>query len=319
MTDPFRIEGPTLWSFSGGRTSAYMLWRALQAFGGRLPDDHIVAFANTGKEREETLRFVYECGARWGVSIHWIEWRPFSAMEGDKLEPVEAQFEEVGFNSASRAGEPFGDLVRRKQFLPNVQMRYCTTKLKVEPMKRFMLAQGFERWTNPVGLRFDEGHRILRQKHRNETKKERYQAAWPLGLAKITKADVMRFWLGEGGRFPSPDLPQGFDLGLHDYEGNCDLCFLKGRGKKARIIRENPGIETWWSDIEASAKTIMPDAARFDRDESILQLAQSVRDQPLLIDDGFLEADDGDCTGWTCGGEDDAERRVLQRIFEKGL
>ncbi len=64
MSDPFHITGPALISFSGGRTSGYMLWRILQAHGGTLPDDVYVTFANTGKEREETLRFVYECGSR---------------------------------------------------------------------------------------------------------------------------------------------------------------------------------------------------------------------------------------------------------------
>ena len=61
----FRIPGRALVSFSGGRTSAYMLWRILHAHGGALPPDFVVAFANTGREREETLRFVHECGARW--------------------------------------------------------------------------------------------------------------------------------------------------------------------------------------------------------------------------------------------------------------
>ena len=68
MRDSFKITEPTCISFSGGRTSAYMLWRVLQSNGG-LPPEAVVAFANTGKEDEATLRFVRDCGERWGVPI----------------------------------------------------------------------------------------------------------------------------------------------------------------------------------------------------------------------------------------------------------
>lgn len=64
--DPFRIIGPACISFSGGRTSAYMLRRILNAHGGELPADVHAVFANTGKERLETLDFVHECAAHWG-------------------------------------------------------------------------------------------------------------------------------------------------------------------------------------------------------------------------------------------------------------
>ena len=47
MQDPFKIKEPTVISFSGGRTSAYLLWRVLQSNNG-LPDGSIVVFANTG-------------------------------------------------------------------------------------------------------------------------------------------------------------------------------------------------------------------------------------------------------------------------------
>jgi len=266
-----------------------MLWRILQAHGGELPPDVAVAFANTGKEREETLRFVHECGSRWGIHVHWIEWRPPNT------------FEEVGFNSADRTGKWFAELIRRKQFLPNSQMRYCTTKLKVEPMKQFMVSVGHEHWINPVGLRADEMWRVFKQLARNDAGKERNKAVMPLAKAGVTKRDVMRFWLGPSAAFPSPDMPQGFDLGLRDYEGNCDLCFLKGRGKRARIIRENPGVADWWSEREVLAKTKSPGGARFDADESVAQLASAVRAQPLLVDDDLLEDEhDAECGLW-CG------------------
>jgi predicted phosphoadenosine phosphosulfate sulfurtransferase len=47
--NPFKIIDQTCISFSGGRTSAYMLWRVLDAHNGKLPDDAVVCFANTGK------------------------------------------------------------------------------------------------------------------------------------------------------------------------------------------------------------------------------------------------------------------------------
>ena len=66
MRDPFLCDGPTVVSFSGGRTSGLMLRRVLDAHGGTLPEDVHVVFTNTGKERPETLAFVAEC-ARLGV------------------------------------------------------------------------------------------------------------------------------------------------------------------------------------------------------------------------------------------------------------
>ena len=75
MADPFLITGPAVISFSGGRTSAYMLWRILQAHGGQLPGDVVVCFANTGREMPATLDFVHECATRWGVHVTWLEYR----------------------------------------------------------------------------------------------------------------------------------------------------------------------------------------------------------------------------------------------------
>lgn len=55
MRNPFQITEPTCISFSGGRTSAYMLWRVLQAHDGKLPDEAVVCFANTGMEASKAI------------------------------------------------------------------------------------------------------------------------------------------------------------------------------------------------------------------------------------------------------------------------
>ncbi|KAB2918502.1 MAG: phosphoadenosine phosphosulfate reductase family protein [Hyphomicrobiaceae bacterium] len=276
------IDGPALVSFSGGRTSAYMLHEITRAHDGKLPDDVYVCFANTGKEREETLHFVQECGSRWGVRIQWLEWR--DTTDG---------FEEVGFNSASRAGEPFAALIAKKNFLPNAVTRYCTSTLKVRTISSFAKqALGWKHWTSVIGLRYDEGHRVLKAIDRNEQRKDPWRTVMPLSKAKIIKADVLAFW-----------ARQPFDLALKSYEGNCDLCFLKARAKLAALMRENPGMEGWWIEQEASIAPNKPSGARFVTEYAYADLARQVREQGHLFD-GFVddnEEHDAEC-GLTCMG-----------------
>ncbi|MEI7608264.1 MAG: hypothetical protein WCJ64_12885 [Rhodospirillaceae bacterium] len=84
--DPYRIAGPALVSFSGGRTSAFMLKHILDAHGGVLPADVRVCFANTGREMLETLNFVEECSRRWSGrslgsnTIQHLRTRPASSI-----------------------------------------------------------------------------------------------------------------------------------------------------------------------------------------------------------------------------------------------
>lgn len=265
MREHYRIAGPAVISFSGGRTSAYMLHEILSAHDGKLPSDVLVAFANTGKEREETLRFVQECGSRWNVPIAWLEWRN-----------TEEGYERIGFNSASRNGEPFEALIAKKQFLPNAVTRFCTTELKVRTIKKFAQDAGFKRWDSVIGLRYDEGHRVLKALARNESNKETFKAVMPMAKAKATKrGHVMPFWLGD-------PLPQGFDLGLKDYEGNCDLCFLKARATRARLMRDNPGMGDWWKHVEATVTPRLASGARFVTEYSYEDLEREVANSPLL-------------------------------------
>lgn len=286
--NPYLIQGPAMVSFSGGRTSAYMLAKIVEAHGGALPDDIHVNFANTGKEREETLRFVHECGVRFGVKINWIEFRV-----------EEPGFELVGYNSASRKGEPFQAIIDKKNRLPNWKERWCTERLKIVPMSKFAKSLGLTpgTYTEVIGLRDDEGMRIL--KGLEGAEKRGRIVAYPLANAKVRKKDVMRFWLGDNvdPKILKHPLPQGFDLGLRDHEGNCDLCFLKGRGLRKRIISENPGLAPWWANNE-----IDRGAGRgwFSARDRIEDLVAEVKRMPDLFEDPDFEEYDTEC-GLHCG------------------
>jgi len=269
---PYLIEGPALISFSGGRTSGYMLYQITQAHGGVLPADVYVVFANTGKERTETLRFVHECETRWGVRIRWVEWTPNAP-----------GFIEVGFNSASRAGEPFAALIEKKKRLPNWKERWCTANLKVQPMTDFAASIGLlpGQYAEVVGLRDDEGFRILRGIENAE--KHGRRMLYPLARAKVVKADVMAFW-----------AVQDFDLGLEPWEGNCDLCFLKGRAIKKRILRDNPSFGFWWASLEGVHKG-KQSRGWFDRRDSVAGLLDEVSASPDFFDLPAADEYDVEC------------------------
>lgn len=276
--NPYLITGPALISFSGGRTSAYMLRMILDAHGGTLPDDVHVCFANTGKEREETLRFVHECATRWNVRVRWLEWR---TRTGD----VEGRFEEVGFNSASRNGEPFEGLIEAKSYLPRSVMRFCTEELKIKVMKHFMVSLGYARWTNVIGLRADEMHRVAKSRSRSESGKERWVNALPLADAGVSVRDVTAFW-----------MQQDFNLQLLPFEGNCDACFLKARPKLFEVERTAPGTLQWWADMETKAgSTFHPEYGY----QSLIEAVQRQGDLFLGAFDDDPEMD-AECGLW-CG------------------
>lgn len=230
MRDPFKIDGPTCISFSGGRTSAYMLWRVLQSNDG-LPDEAVVCFANTGKEDEATLEFVRDCQVHWNVQINWLEFRAEAP-----------HFALVNFDTASRQGEPFASLIQKKKYLPNTFARFCTTDLKIVPMKRFMASCGMEEHCTFVGIRADEPRRVAKMRDNKDEK------ITPLASANVGNQDVLAFWNA-----------QPFNLKTVTVEGNsllsnCDLCFLKKPAHLLNLIKDEPQRAAWWINQESQIK-----------------------------------------------------------------
>lgn len=267
MNDPFKIKGPTCISFSGGRTSAYMLWRVLQSNDG-LPSETVVCFANTGKEDEATLRFVQDCASNWQVNITWLEYRDGS------------QWSVVDFEKASRNGEPFEAVIRQRGgYLPNRVARFCSSELKTRTMHRYLKAQGWEDWDTFIGIRADEPRRVakFRANPRPEYKGE--EVHMPLAISGVSSKDVGSFW-----------QQQPFDLRLPNIQGktmhgNCDLCYLKPASQVLSLITEKPERAVWWAMQEKRAEAFAVAAARFRDDRpSYAQMAEFAAQQKDMFD-----------------------------------
>lgn len=221
-------------SFSGGRSSAMML-KILLDNGLLQPDDYIL-FANTGKERPETLDFVHEVETRWNVPIIWIEGTFCEYDLSEETMVSSVGFRVVDYSTAARHGEPFAEMIDWINCgrVPSRNARFCTKYLKIVPMQRFLESIGIAEFDTVMGIRFDEPNRYRKYKG---------DGSFPLVDFKITEADVFRFWSA-----------QNFDLNLKQYEGNCDLCHLKSLKKIKTIIAEQgEKVADWW--IEQEKKT----------------------------------------------------------------
>ena len=275
MTSPYLITEPTGISFSGGRTSAYMLWKILQAHGGKLPDEAVVTFANTGKEMPQTLDFVQACSDHWGVDIVWLELKTMRKEEKEgKRNVLHKIIKITDYKNASRKGEPFDAFINAASAIPNAIQRSCTGNLKIRPIQWYLgKVLGWESpWNQMIGIRGDEKRRAVKIHNTIDGGQDRL---CPLYIDGVTKEEVGAFWKAQPFDLELPN-----NNGVTDW-GNCDLCHLKGKSKRMSIIRERPDLADWWIDVEKRKKQF------FRPDEmSYQQMKVIATDQGNLFDFG---------------------------------
>jgi len=247
-------------TFSGGRTSAFMA-----KFISELPkykDNYeiVFIFCNTGKERPETLQFIKDCQDNWGLNIVWLEAKI-------NIGRVGTSFNIVDFETASRNGEPFEEMLK-KYPMPNNFASNCTRELKMRPIEKYIKSLGYKKYTTAMGIRKDEEHR-----RSNNAIKD--NVIYPLMDDIQVDAKFIRSWWDK----------QTFDLILKDYEGNCDLCFKKSTRKKLTIIKENPNVSGWWVNMEQ--KYSSEKIPRFDlrTNHSIIDLIELTKNPFKTIQD----------------------------------
>jgi len=203
-------------SFSGGRSSAAMLYLCLKKY--KESHNIMITFANTGCEHEETLRFVdaVDCNFADGRVV-WVEAVIGPAGVGPRAMVVD-------YKTASRNGEPFEDAIR-KHGVFNPSFPQCTWRLKVEPMNAHLKACGWDSGTydTAIGIRADEIDRKSKNAKDN-------RIVYPLVDDGWAKRDVNRFM----AQFD-------WDLKLPgEHYGNCVWCWKKTLRKLATVAKHTP-------------------------------------------------------------------------------
>lgn len=199
-------------SFSGGRTSAYLVY-LMEQKRKTLGWDVRYVFMDTGAEHELTYKFIKDLVRHWGIPLRCIKAKvPPTLGEGITYEEVPV--EEIG-----------PDLTVWKELLakygaPSVNANKCTDRLKVTPCKKWIeeniVGPFIVKW---VGIRCDEPNRLTKKKG------TKYLA----DISDMEKEDILAWW-----------KEQPFDLEIPEWLGNCVFCPKKSNLKLAMAERDDP-------------------------------------------------------------------------------
>lgn len=218
----FPVKPKLLVSFSGGRTSAFMLWWIINNMTDEY--DIVVVFANTGKEHPGTLDFVEQCSKKFGVEIIWVESIPKTKMGWG------VTFRQVDYNTASRNGKPFEDMIKLLG-IPSTNAPFCSDQLKRSAIEAYMKSINWFGYYKAIGIRADEIDRI-NEKHK------KLKIIYPLIKLGITKPMIIDFWKN-----------QNFDLNIDVDFGNCDCCWKKSMKVLCRVAKKEPSRFDWWQQM----------------------------------------------------------------------
>lgn len=198
-------------SFSGGRTSAWLVWLMEQQ--RKLGAQVFYVFMDTGAEHPKTYEFIRNIVKYWGIPLVCIR-----AKYNEELGKGN-DYEIVPVNQIGPDLQPWLGMVK-KYGCPQVSMPYCTTRMKTEPHDKYCdAAFGSGAYTTWLGIRIDEPGRL------GGRQGVRYLAE----ISDFEKGDVLEWW-----------KRQPFDLGIPEHLGNCVFCIKKGLNKVALAAKDEP-------------------------------------------------------------------------------
>lgn len=195
-------------SFSGGRTSAYLVHLMMTAD----PGTHFI-FMDTGAEHPATYEFVRNIVKHWNIHITCLRVVP----DPEMYKP--STYELLSVHDLRPDLEPWRRMVK-KYGHPYVGGAFCTDRMKTVPFVKYCDEHyGKGNYITWLGMRVDEPKRV----------RPRGGFAYLANVSDFEKQDVLDWW-----------KEQPFDLGIQEHLGNCVFCIKKSLQKVALATKDEP-------------------------------------------------------------------------------
>lgn len=179
---------------------------------------------------------------------HWPEFRATS--EDIKTLTAMLDLEQyLGREIVWVRGMGWEEMIRKKKMLPNIQMRFCTSIMKIAPIFEHVHLYYDSPVKMRIGYRYDEPERVERAsevfkfprqydifagRHRWESVKWRVND-FPMVQDKVLPHHVRDFWADKGIDFP--------------LDSNCQNCFWKQPEQLRKNFDTSPQI-MWWAAVQ---------------------------------------------------------------------
>lgn len=214
------MEIPQVVSFSGGRTSAYLVYLMEQRrMSGE--DIHYV-YMDTGAEHPKTYEFIRNIVRHWNIDLHCLRVIPDPEMG------KASSYEELSVDDIGPDLIPWIRMLN-KYGHPYVGGAFCTDRMKSVPFTKYCQERfGKGNYHTWLGIRVDEPNRIR-------------DSPWFSYLADISdfeKQDILDWW-----------EEQPFDLGIQEHLGNCVFCIKKSMQKVALATMDEPELAAQFVDV----------------------------------------------------------------------
>lgn len=286
-------------SFSGGRTSAYLLHLMMQ-FNKDIP----CVFMDTGAEHPNTYQFIRDIYNKWQPKLTLLR------VSINKTHGEGSTYRRIDINDVRCDYEPWKAMLK-KYGHPYVGGAFCTDRMKTKPFTVFCedyFGKGqYETW---LGIRYDEparlwGEDLFKAMKASGVSNESASSVFckAIHLARSLNSDIcytllqsqfgtMPFiaegcqeriafimqsnlrYLAEMSTFDKQDVldwweEQPFDLDLEEHKGNCVFCIKKSLQKVALAAKDEPGMaDEFWKVLAENDKK--PDKVMY-RSNSTLQ------------------------------------------------